>query len=201
MTHNRPLGHEAYLAIFEHSLDGVLFTVPDGQVLAANPAACQLLGRSEEEICALGRQALADSDDPRWIAGLDERARTGRVRAQARLRRADGTSFEVDLSSAIFSTPDGQRRGVVIFRDLSERLTLAQELTLADDRDRIAHNLHQTVMRRASEASMLAHGLLSIVPNEAAASRVRELVHELDEMTVDVRRAIFRLESANERRH
>ena len=153
MAENRSLEHEVYLAIFEHSLDGVLFTVPNGQVLAANPAACQLLGRSEEEICALGRQGLADPDDPRWVIGVDERARTGRARSQVRMRRADGTSFEVDLSSAIFSTRDGQRRSVVIFRDLSERLTLAQELALAADRDRIANNLHRTVMRRASAAS------------------------------------------------
>src|SRR6476659_1854781 len=201
MADSRSLGHEAYLAIFEYSLDGVLFTVPDGQVLAANPAACQLLGRSEEEICAVGRHGLADPTDPRWVTGVAERARTGRTRMQARMLRADDTSFEADLSSAIFTAPDGQRRTVVIFRDLSERLTLAQELALADDRDRIANNLHRTVMRRASEASILAHGLLTIVHNEPARSRVGELVHELDEIVVEVRRAVFRLGSSNERRY
>ena len=201
LADSRALGHEAYLAIFEYSLDGVLFTVPDGQVLAANPAACKLLGRSEEEICAIGRQGIADPSDPRWVTGVAERARTGRTRMQARMLRADGTSFEVDLSSAIFTAPDGQRRNVVIFRDLSERLTLAKELALVDDRDRIASNLHRTVMRRASAASMLAHGLLALVQNEAARSRVGQLVRELDEMVVEVRQAIFRLGSANERRY
>jgi PAS domain S-box-containing protein len=107
----------------------------------------------------------------------------------------------VDLSSAIFTTPDGQRRSVVIFRDLSERLALAQELALAEDHDRIANNLHRTVMRRASAASTLAHGLLGIVQNDAATSRVGKLVHELDEIVVEVRQAIFRLGSANERRY
>jgi PAS domain S-box-containing protein len=120
---------------------------------------------------------------------------------QARMLRADGTSFEVDLSSAIFTASDGQRRNVVIFRDLSERLALAQELALVDDRDRIANNLHRTVMRRASTASMLACGLLAIVQDEAPRSRVGELVRELDEIVVDVRQAIFRLGSANERRY
>jgi PAS domain S-box-containing protein len=90
---------------------------------------------------------------------------------------------------------------VVIFRDLSERLTLARELALVDDRNRIASNLHRTVMRRASAASMLAHGLLAIVHDEVARSRVGELVRELDEIVVDVRQAIFRLGSANERRY
>ena len=201
MAESRSLGHDAYLAIFEYSLDGVLFTAPDGRVLAANPAACQLLGRSEEEICALGRYGLADHDDPRWVTAVAERARTGRTRVQARMLRADGTSFEVDLSSVVFPASDGQRRTVVIFRDLSERVALAQELALVDDRDRIANNLHRTVLRRASEGSMLAHGLLALVESDPARSRVEELVHELDGIVVDVRQAIFRLGSTDERRY
>lgn len=197
----RSLGHEGYRAIFEYGLDGVLLSVPDGQILAANPAACQLLGRSEEQICAIGRQGLADPGDPRWVTGLAERAQTGRTRTQVRMLRADGTSFEVDLSSAIFTGADGQRRSVVIFRDLSERLALAQELAVADDRDRIARNLHRTVIDHASRASMLAHGLVAVVRNERAGDRVRELVRELDKMVVDVRQAIFRLGSVNERQY
>jgi PAS domain S-box-containing protein len=194
---SRTLEPEEYAAIFEYSLDGVLLTVPDGQVLAANPAACQLLGRSEEHICAIGRQGVTDPTDPRWARGLAERARTGRTRRQVRMLRADGTSFEVDLSSAVFTDAHGQRRSVVIFRDLSERLALAHELALADERQRIANNLHQTVMRRASTASMTAHGLLALVSSEAARARVQRLVHELDQIVVEVRQAVFRLGSAD----
>jgi PAS domain S-box-containing protein len=52
----RRVGPEAYAAIFEHTSDGVLFTIPDGTVLAANRSACALLGQTEEEICAAGRR-------------------------------------------------------------------------------------------------------------------------------------------------
>ena len=38
--------------MFEHSTDGVLFSTSDGRVTAANPAACALLDRSVEELCA-----------------------------------------------------------------------------------------------------------------------------------------------------
>lgn len=196
----RSLGSGAYQAIFEYSLDGVLFTVPDGRVLAANPAACQLLGRSEEEIRAIGRQGLADPTDPRWLSGLAERARTGRTRLQARMLRADGTAFEVDLSSATFTTAAGEPRACVIFRDLSERLALAQQLALADDRDRIAHNLHGTVMRRLSTASLQAHSLLGRVEDEATRERLTTLIGELEQTIVDVRHAVFRLGNEHERR-
>ena len=35
-----------YQTIFTHSPDGIMFTVPTGRVLAANPAACEILGMS-----------------------------------------------------------------------------------------------------------------------------------------------------------
>ena len=56
--------------VFEHGLEGILLTRPDGRILAANPAACRMLGRSEEELCRLGRQGLVDPEDtrvPHWI--------------------------------------------------------------------------------------------------------------------------------------
>jgi len=195
------MGQDAYRSIFEFSLDGVLFTVPDGRVLAANPAACQLLGRSEEELCTLGRQGLADLTDPRWVTSVAERARTGRTRTQARMIRGDGTTFEVDLSSAIFDSSDGERRACVIFRDLSDRLVLAQELALAEERDRIAHNLHATVLRRVSTASMQAHSLASLATEPVTRERAALLIDELDQTLVDVRHAIFRLGSESERRY
>ena len=51
---------EQFRAIFENSMDGILRTVPDGTILAANPAACEMLGRTEEEICKAGRAGVVD---------------------------------------------------------------------------------------------------------------------------------------------
>ena len=94
-TAAKTLGPEAYRAMYENSPDGVSFTVPDGDVLAANPAACQILRRSEAEICSLGRQGLVDPTDERWAPLVDERERTGRVRGVARMIRGDGAPIEV----------------------------------------------------------------------------------------------------------
>ena len=43
------LDHEVVQAVFDHILDGVLVTVPDGRILAANPAACAILGALEAD--------------------------------------------------------------------------------------------------------------------------------------------------------
>lgn len=66
------LSRDALEAIFLYGRDGILFTVPDGQVLAANPEACRLLGMTEPEICRVGRQGIADSSHSRWEAAVRE---------------------------------------------------------------------------------------------------------------------------------
>ena len=138
----RAIGPEGYQALYENSPDGVLFTVPDGSVLAANPAACQILGRTEAEICALGRQGLADRTDERWAPLLAERARTGSTRGVARMIGGDGVAIEVEMSARIFHDAQGAERGVTIIRDVSDRV-------------RIEHELHES-RKRLAEAERVA---------------------------------------------
>ncbi|MGO9973169.1 MAG: diguanylate cyclase [Solirubrobacteraceae bacterium] len=119
---------DALRALYHFAPDGVLFTAPDGRVLAANPAACEILGRSEAEICALGRQGLTDHGDERWGPLLAERARTGRARGIARMVRGDGTLIEIEMSARIFVDADGERHTCTILRDASDRVRMEQEL-------------------------------------------------------------------------
>ncbi len=123
-----PLGLEAYRALYDNSPDGVLFTVPDGRVLAANPAACEIFRMTEAEICALGRRGLADETDERWGPLLTERERTGRVHGVARMIRGDGTLIEAEMSARIFDTPDGTQRACTIVRDVTERVAMERQL-------------------------------------------------------------------------
>ena len=124
----RSLAPEAYRAMYENSPDGVLFTSPDGQVLAANPAACELLARSQDEICRLGRQGLADHSDERWAELVAERDRTGQVQGVARMVRGDGRVIDVEMSARIFREPDGQQRTCTILRDVTERVAMEREM-------------------------------------------------------------------------
>jgi PAS domain S-box-containing protein len=130
------LGPEAYRALYDNSPDGVLFTVPDGHVLAANRTACQILGRSEADICALGRQGLADPADGRWVPILAERERSGQVHGVARMLRGDGAAIEVEISAQIFHERGGEERSCTIIRDVTERV--AMERALRESRARLA---------------------------------------------------------------
>lgn len=110
------LSSTIYRAIFENSLDGVMFTAPDGRIFAANDAACALLGLTEEEIVAAGRAGLMDASDPAWHDAVEQRQRDGQMRAKLRMRRGDGTVFLADVTSVIFQL-DGETRACVFVRD------------------------------------------------------------------------------------
>jgi len=122
------LSPEAYRAIYEYSADAVLFTAPDGRIFAANPAACALLRRTEDEICALGRQGMTDPEDERWGPLVAERQRTGRARGIARLSRGDSTLVEVEITSQVFSDGERQERTCTILRDVTDRVVMEREL-------------------------------------------------------------------------
>ena len=111
---------EAFRSLFENSPDAILLTIPDGNVIKANPAACRMLGRNEQEICEIGRDGVMDLADPRLSQALDERARTGFFRGELNVKRKDGTIFPAEISSSFFRSRDGNLRTCIIFRDLSE---------------------------------------------------------------------------------
>lgn len=120
-----------YRSLFENSLDGIFLTNPDGQVIAANPAACAMFQMSEEEFCQVGRQGLVDPSDPLLASALEERKRTGKVHQwEMKWVRKDGTSFPGEVSSVIL---EGGTKSFVIIRDISERKLAEDALRESED--------------------------------------------------------------------
>ena len=132
------LDAEAYRALFFHSLDGVLFTDPvSGKILAANPAACIMLGYPEDDICRLGRDGIMDPVDvSRWRERVAERARTGSFRGELSFQRGDGSTFPAEVTAQMFADRNGATRSCLFVRDITEQRCLEQELwelALVDD--------------------------------------------------------------------
>jgi PAS domain S-box-containing protein len=100
-------GYQAFRALWENSLVAAAFTTLDGRVLAANPAARRLFGRTEEDICKIGRKGLMDPSDKRIFSVLEKSARKGYAEGEVKYLRADGTSFPAHLSSFAFETTEG----------------------------------------------------------------------------------------------
>ncbi len=124
---------EKYRSFFENSLDAILLTVPDGQILQANPAACIMFQMSEEEICKAGRNGLVVTDDPAVEKSILERNKNGNVKSQLTFRRKNGSFFQGELSSAIFQDSYGNKRTSMIIRDISERVKAEKDLKVSEE--------------------------------------------------------------------
>ena len=112
---------DRYRSFFEHSIDAILLTAPDGSVFAANPEACRIFDRSEADICQVGRNGLIDTADARLPAALEQRERTGTFKGELTFLRKDGTPFPGELSTALFRDRDGLTKTSMIIRDITER--------------------------------------------------------------------------------
>jgi PAS domain S-box-containing protein len=110
-----------YRSIFDNSLDAILLTVTDSNVLAANPAACAIFKMTEEEICKKGRFGIVDVTDPRLHDLLRERRRTGKAKGEITFVRGDGSKFPGEVSSLVFTDAQGALRTSMVIRDISER--------------------------------------------------------------------------------
>lgn len=119
---------ERYRQLFENSMDAILLTAPDGSIYAANPAACQMLERSEEEIKQIGRNGVVDARDARLQAALEQRARTGSFHGELTFIRKDGAKFPGEISTNQFVNREGLSRTSMIIRDISQRKQTEQAL-------------------------------------------------------------------------
>jgi PAS domain S-box-containing protein len=128
---------EQYRSLFENSGEGMLITAPDGRIIAANPAACRMLGRTEEEICAVGRDGVVDPADPRLLVALEERERTGRFEGELTHMRKDGTRFPAEVTTRIFKDKDGREMTSTIIRDITVRKGMEETLRESEERYRM----------------------------------------------------------------
>ena len=114
--------------LFENSLDGVLQTAPDGTILSANAAACEIFGWTEEQLRQRGRDGVVLKSDPRLARMLEERSRTGKARGQLSMIRADGTIFEAELTSSAYADERGNVFTSLVMRDITDRIKTEQHI-------------------------------------------------------------------------
>jgi PAS domain S-box-containing protein len=124
-----------YYTLFEGSPSAVMLTLTNGQITAANPAACAMFGRSEREIRELGRAGIMDPADSRHDALVLERERTGHVHGEASFIRKDGSRFLAEINSMVIGEDPSGRQAFVILRDITARKQ--QEEALQDTAQRL----------------------------------------------------------------
>jgi diguanylate cyclase (GGDEF)-like protein/PAS domain S-box-containing protein len=190
-----------YLALFEHSHDGVLLTRPaDGAVLKANSAACNLFGYAEQELLAKRRDDLLDPADPGFAQAWAERAVTGAAAAELTFIRKGGEQFKGRVASKLFMDESGQQMSCTTIQDITEQKRVEEVLRESEEK-------YRTLFDNMTEGFVLGEPILDsaghavdfryLAVNEAyyaqtgtpsiniAGRRVRECFPQIEQFWID----------------
>ncbi len=110
-----------YKAFFEYSLDALILSNLEGNLLEGNQATCKLLGYTEEELKHKNRKDIIDNSDNRLDDFLERRSREGVAVGELRFIRKDGSFLNAEVSSAIFLDASDNHKTSLIIRDISAR--------------------------------------------------------------------------------
>ena len=117
-------------ALFVHSPEALVCCRQGGEVVAANEAACRLLGYATDAL--LGRNVAELCDLPQ--AGLDTATEGARWQGEFRCRRAGNADFIAEFHASAFQTDDAGLWICLALRDITRQRTAEQQLRASDER-------------------------------------------------------------------
>jgi two-component system, NarL family, sensor histidine kinase DevS len=191
--------------------DGLLVVDLDGIVRVANEPLAALTGWAVSELVGMRVDALvpdAQRVDHEQLRRTFARSPVSRPMGAGRplsLRRRDGELVAVEIGLAPLAD-HGRGAGVIaVIRDVTERLRAestvrltGELLALADERERIARDLHDTVLQRlfGLGLELQAAAIRSAGTDDALVARLDHAVDEIDLIIREIRTAVFTLGSA-----
>ncbi|MDZ7808294.1 MAG: PAS domain-containing protein [Gracilimonas sp.] len=113
---------QQYKLQFNNTLEGNIIGRPNGQMLKVNPAACDILGYTEEELEDKHRDIVFDAEHPLNKEALQNRRKDGSFVGEAIFTHKEGHLIPVEVSSVIFTSEDGAEKTIINIKDISERL-------------------------------------------------------------------------------
>ncbi len=181
--------------------DGVIEVDLDSErIVRVNHQFCETVGYSEATI-------LAEGFSPSWMKHSEFRDLCRRLEGkttdfEVTLHRPDGRPVPTALHATQISEPDGKTLWVLIFNDLTDERAAAtvladarSRIAIADDRDRIARDLHDTVIQRLFATGM---SLQAALGRPDPYDRIERAVAGIDDAIRYLRTSIFTLRSADD---
>lgn len=191
-------------AIVQWSGDAMLALTVDGIITAWNPGAERLLGYTALEITGRSAAGLIPDGDDVGLTALLRRAAAGGQDAagqETQAVRKDGSVVDVAVTCSAMHGADETVTGYsIVLRDITARLAAEAELaaaraeqTVLAERDRMARDLHDRVIQRIFAAGMSLEAAASLARNPAAATRIQNVIRDLDTSIDELRETIFML--------
>lgn len=188
-------------AVVQASDAAILSTLPDRTIDSWNPAAGHVFGYAAEEVVGRRLDELVPSDETNEFEAIYGRLGEGERFATtdaSRLHR-DGSRVPVALSVSAMYDQRGEIIGYCeVLRDMTERRVQQAQLSaaLADrqllaERERIARQLHDTVIHRVFAAGLSINSAQTVVRDPVAVERLGRAVDELDAAVREIRSSLI----------
>ncbi len=196
----------------DHRLLEVVEAIPDGVVIVDVNGAIVLVNREMERLVGYNRDQMLgqtiemlipEAQRAVHVQNRDDfiaapRRRSMGLGLDLAAQRQDGSSFPVEIALAPAEL-DGEQVVIATVRDVTANRTTDAELQdarqrvmLAEDHERIARDLHDTVIQRLFAAGLTLQSVLPTVPEQARA-KIESIIDTQDDAIRELRTAIFGL--------
>ena len=119
---------QQYKLQFNNTLEGTIIGRPNGRILAVNPAACDMLGYTEEELIDKPREIVFDISREVNATAIKRRRESGSFTGEVVFTHKNGHDIPVEVSSVIFEAEDGTEKTIISIKDISSRKAMQKQL-------------------------------------------------------------------------
>jgi PAS domain S-box-containing protein len=170
----------------DHATDAFMLHRDDGTILDVNRQTCESLGYSRNELIGMTPIVFDPDANAAFVQNIKERVDSGEiVTFESRNRRKDGTVFPVEVRVREF-WQDGQRLGISLARDITERKRAEEALRESEEQWRAVFENNPTMYLMVD----VTGNIVSVNPfgakqlgyrgDELIGRRLQELFYEAD---------------------
>ncbi len=192
-------------ALLAAAPDACLIVDSTGRIRACNQTAADIFAVSTDDLAQLTVEQLLPAAgrqrhlELRSSFNASPTARPMGVGLDLRAQRPDGSTFPVDISLSPIEV-EGETYTIAAVRDVTEAAMLRsqiaatrREAALTAERERMARDLHDTVIQEVFAVGLSLQSLAGRTDDAAFAGRVDNAIEDLDRVIRDIRTAIFGL--------
>ena len=160
---------ERFRAVWEHSADGMRVTDKDGNIVMVNEAYCTLVDKPKEELIGKPFNVIYNTDQTAALQGIDDyqkRFSENSIlpRSDAQIFLWDGRKLNVEMTTSFITVGINEKMLLSIFRDITERKRLEDQLLHAQKMDSIgvlaggiAHDFNNVLAMILGSAELVKH--------------------------------------------